>query len=114
LFGSDPNNLASFLTNRNVVDGSGQVLLTNPQPGSVGTLGTRWLEGPGQMGFDVSLAKRVRISERTTFTLRADAIDALNTPQWGNPNVNINSADFGRITSASGSRTMTLSARVDF
>jgi hypothetical protein len=114
LYGADPNNLAQFSSNRNVVDASGNVILTNPKPGTVGTLGTRWVEGPGQFGLDLSLAKRVQIRENTTLTFRADAIDALNTPQWGNPNVNINSADFGRITSSSGARRFTLSARVDF
>ena len=114
IFGSDPNNLASFSTNRNVVDSSGNVLLTNPQPGKVGTFGTRWVEGPGQMGLDLSLAKRIQLGERTSFALRVDAIDVMNAPQWGNPNVNINSADFGRITSASGNRSVTMSARVDF
>ena len=114
LYGTDPNGLASFATLFNVVDSSGRVLLTNPQPGKVGTLGTRWIEGPGQLSLDLSLAKRIPIRESVSFTMRVDAIDALNKPQWGNPNVNLNNANFGRITSASGSRNFTLSARIDF
>ena len=46
--------------------------------------------------------------------LRADAINVLNKPQWGLPNTNINSAMFGRITTATGSRMILLNGRVDF
>jgi hypothetical protein len=114
VFGSDPNNLAQFVSNRDVVDGSGTVLLRNPEPGKVGTLGLRWVEGPGQLGFDLSLAKRVQIREGIGFTIRADAVNVLNTPQWGNPNVDINNVNFGQITTADGARTVTINARLDF
>jgi hypothetical protein len=114
LYGADPNNLASFSTNRNIVDASGRVLLTNPQAGKVGTLGTRWIEGPSAMQFDLSLAKKVAIRENVSFTFRADAVNVLNKPVWGDPNVNINSVDFGQITTATGNRSITLSARIDF
>jgi hypothetical protein len=116
-FGSDPNNLAAFVTNRDVVDGSGNVLLRTPEPGKAGTLGQRWVEGPGQLGLDISLGKRIQLREGTSFTIRADAVNALNKPQWDNPaaaNLSINSTDFGRITTAGGSRTITIGARVDF
>jgi hypothetical protein len=52
--------------------------------------------------------------KKTTLTFRADAINFLNTPQWGLPNTNINSTTFGRITTATGSRMVLLNARVDF
>ena len=42
------------------------------------------------------------------------AINVLNKPQWGLPNTNINSAMFGRITTATGSRMILLNGRVDF
>jgi hypothetical protein len=39
----------------------------------------------------------------------------LNHPNWGNPNVNINSTQFGRITLPnSGNRQFTFGARLDF
>jgi hypothetical protein len=114
LFGSDPNNLASFSTNREVVDKTGKVLLTDALPGKVGTLGTRWIEGPGQLGLDVSLAKRIKIREGMNLAVRVDAIDALNTPQWGNPTVDINNVNFGRITSATGNRNFNVSTRFEF
>jgi hypothetical protein len=116
-FGSDPNNLAADFANLDVVDSSGNVLLRNPEPGKRGTLGTRWIEGPARFGLDLSLAKRIPLTERVSFTVRADLVDALNTPQWGNPsaaNLSINSNSFGRITTAEGDRTITIGGRIDF
>jgi len=46
--------------------------------------------------------------------VRADVINLLNKPQWGNPNTSINSTSFGRITTATGTRTITFNARFDF
>jgi hypothetical protein len=38
----------------------------------------------------------------------------LNRPIFADPVTDITSANFGRITSAEGSRTITINARVDF
>jgi hypothetical protein len=103
-------------TNQVVVDQAGNIVLQNPIPGTTGNtaLNLGRLEGPSRMNFDVALSKRVRLTERTNFSLRVDAINILNTPQWGNPETDINSAEFGRITTATGSRTVTVNARIDF
>lgn len=74
----------------------------------------QYLQGPGSLRFDVNVAKRFRIFENKEFELRTDAINGLNTPQWGNPETNINSTDFGRITSAGGNRIIVLNGRVNF
>ena len=68
------------------------------------------------LSFNGALTKSVRISETKTFTLRADVVNLLNKPQWGNPNTNINGTTFGRITSVVGNaqRLVTLNARIDF
>ena len=74
------------------------------------------------MGFNASASKAFRIRERYTVTLRADAVNITNTPQWGYSttsgalgiNTNIDSTSFGRITSAAGNRLITFYARFDF
>ena len=113
-YGSNPDNLQAHDALFQIVDSSGNVLLRNPKPGTTGNLGLNWLEGPGSLGLDAALSKSIQIREGTEFTLRVDAINLLNTPLWNNPNVNINSTNFGRITSAGGERTFTLNARIDF
>jgi hypothetical protein len=114
LYGTDPDNLAQFNSNRIIMDANGNALLASPAPGKVGNMGLMWIEGPGRLGLDISLAKRIQLTEGMSFTLRADAANALNSPQWENPNVNVNSVDFGKITNAVGNRTVTINARIDF
>jgi hypothetical protein len=113
-FGSNPDALQAHFDNWQIVDASGNVVLTNPQPGTTGNLAYNWLTGPGGLGLDAALQKSVQITEGTNFTLRMDAINLLNTPRWGNPNLDINNSNFGRITTAGGARTFTLNARIDF
>jgi TonB-dependent receptor-like protein len=114
-FGGDTN-LAGRFTNQVVVDKSGNIILQNPVPGVTGNTAANLstVRGPTQLNFDMALTKKVRITEGKTFTLRADAVNILNRPVWGNPNTNINSVSFGRITTAAGNRTITFNARVDF
>jgi hypothetical protein len=104
----------SSYSRRAITDSNGQLLLVNPIPGQVGTMGRRWIEEPSQLGLDMTLSKRVKLDETRELQLRVDAINVLNKPQWGNPTLDINSLSFGRITSATGNRTFTVNARVNF
>jgi hypothetical protein len=120
--GSDPgrsavtstNSLATFNTNRAIFDASGNAILVNPGPGQVGSLGLRTIEAPGRLTFDMNLLKRVAISESKEFEVRVDVVNVLNHPVFGSPNVDINSASFGRISSAGDGRRFTLGARLNF
>jgi Carboxypeptidase regulatory-like domain/TonB dependent receptor-like, beta-barrel len=108
--------VAGRFTNQVVVDKSGNIILQNPEAGTAGNLGLALsgIEGPGRLGLDMALQKRTRLTERTTFTIRADAVNVLNRPMWDVPNTDINSTTFGRITTATGARTVVINARVDF
>ncbi len=97
-----------------IADSSGRALLVNPTPGLLGTLSPAYIEGPSTFRLDLNVLKRVKIREKIDFQFTANFIDALNTPQWGNPNTDINSVNFGRITGASGNRIIVLEARVNF
>ena len=87
-------------SNRAIADAQGNVILANPAPGQLGTLGQRWIEGPSHVGLDANLVKRVRIAENKEFEVRIDAINVLNTPRWQDPVTDINSPNFGRMTAA--------------
>ncbi len=104
----------SSFSNRAITDAQGSLLLVNPLPGQIGTLGNRWIEGPGNIDLDVNLVKRVRIDETKDFEFRIDAVNVLNRPNFGSPTLDINSTNFGRITSASGNRSFVINARVNF
>lgn len=101
-------------SNRAIADAQGNLLLVNQAPGQFGTLGQRWVEGPGYVGLDVNMIKRVRIDERREFEFRLDAINLLNRPNFGNPTLDINNTSFGRITTATGARSFVVNARVNF
>jgi hypothetical protein len=117
-FGSDTATVTGVFTNQVLVDGSGNILMQNPSPGAIGTMtnNSSVIRGPGMLSFNGALTKTVRISENKTFTLRADVVNVLNRPQWGNPNTNINGTTFGRITTVVGDvqRLVTINARIDF
>jgi hypothetical protein len=103
----------------------GMWVLTNSAPGTVGNLGRQSIEGPGHIGLNANLVKRVRIAEQKDFEIRIDAVNVLNTPFWGDPVVDINNASFGRMTAVdvtgantadtrTGNRRFTLNLRLNF
>jgi hypothetical protein len=107
--------LQTAYSNFAIADPQGQVYLVNPRPGTIGNLGEAWFEGPGRIGLDADLVKRVRIDERKEMEIRLDAINVLNHPNFGNPTANINSTLFGRIgLPTTGNRQFVFTARVNF
>jgi hypothetical protein len=77
-------------------------------------MGLKWIEGPKNISLDMNLAKKVKLSESKEFELRVDAVNILNHPNFGNPNLNMNGTTFGRITTATGSRSFVVNTRVNF
>ena len=101
-------------TNKALQAPNGQIVLQNPQPGGIGTLGWNTVRGPGSLNFDMDLIKRFKIRESTEFEFRLDAISILNHPNFGTPTMTLNSTSLGNITSASGSRSFIVNTRVNF
>ena len=64
----------------------------------IGNVQRNYGTGPGFADWDMSGQKETRITERVAFTLRADAFDILNHPNFGQPTGNVQSAAFGQIT----------------
>ncbi len=97
-----------------IADSSNRLLLVNPQPGVLGNLANYYGRAQATLRFDANLVKRVRLGEQKEFEFRLDAIDVLNSPQFGAPTGDINSLTFGRITTATGNRIIVLGARINF
>jgi hypothetical protein len=53
--------------------------------------------GPGYANLDASLFKSFQI-KRVEGQFRIEALNVTNTPHFANPGVNVNAADFGRVT----------------
>jgi hypothetical protein len=63
-----------------------------------GNIARNSIPGPGYADLDLSGEKETRIWEKVSFTLRADAFDILNHPNFGQPSGNVQSSSFGQIT----------------
>ena len=100
----------SILTQMGSICGSGNnvactyenVTPTNFQPNSFHTrvFPTRlnWLRGHGKNQLDANLVRRFAVTERKVLEFRLDMINAFNHVLWDNPNTDINSSNFGRVT----------------
>jgi hypothetical protein len=55
--------------------------------------------GPGLNTLDLSLAKSFRLVQGQQLQFRWEAFNALNTPQWANPNGTLGNVNFGVISS---------------
>jgi hypothetical protein len=108
------NGLNGSFSNKAIADANGNLLLVNPGPGQIGNMGLKWIEGPSNLGLNIDLLKRIRISETKEFEFRADAVNVLNHPIFGNPNLNIDNTSFGRITTATGNRRFVMNLRLNF
>jgi hypothetical protein len=84
---------------------AGFVRASAEQPGSNFRLWPSRLNnvrGDGVNQWDLSALKNVRLKERLTGQFRAEFLNALNHPNFNNPNTGVTSAAFGRVTSQKG------------
>ncbi len=71
-----------------------------PAPaGTFGNAGRNTIIGPGNNGADFSVVKLTRINERFHLQFRSEFFNIFNHPNFGLPNVTVNSSGFGAITS---------------
>jgi hypothetical protein len=88
-----------------------------PPPFSLGTDSRTQprLRIPGLNNFDVGIGRNQRFAEnRVNLQFRAEFFSAFNHTQLGSPNGSVTSPDFGRITSATGTRTIQLGLRLSY
>jgi len=93
-----------------------------PAAGAFGNLGRNAFRAPGISQLDFAFMKDVVLAERMRIRLRADAFNVFNRAQFGAPNGNVSSVNFGAITTtisnyATGRgtpREFQLSAQVSF
>jgi hypothetical protein len=80
-----------------------------------GNTGRNSVRGPGHWGMDLSLFRQFPIGGRAILEARIVARNLTNTPQFNNPNNNVNSSGFMTITSATETqRQIRLGLRVSF
>ena len=86
--------------NAAVAAGGNAVLLSQAGPLPYGQPGRLTVAGPGFNRLDMSLFKNFKLPYReAAFELRADAINVMNTPSFGDPNNGITGGGAGEINS---------------
>ena len=89
-------------------------VFSTPPPGQQGNVGNYISSGPDFFNLDVSLLRRIRLSERFGLELRSEWFHATNTPQFANPNTTLGSSSFGLVTSATGARMIDVAGKITF
>ena len=98
------------------VGGLGKAFLL-PANNAFGNYPRNGLFGPQFINFDMSLAKNFAVTEKYKLSLRAEAFNALNHTNLGDPNSDITSSSVGKITGIAPSyqmRRMQFGFRLDF
>ncbi len=74
-----------------------------PAPGTIGNSVRNSIGGPGYWnGIDLALRRVIAFSNTQNVELRVEAFNLVNSFNWGNPETNFNSGQFGRITAQAG------------
>src|SRR5205807_9909633 len=76
----------------------GLPVATTPAGDQFGNFGRRVLPGHKYVNTDLSIVKNTKLTERMNLQFRTEAFDVFNHPNFGTPNLNAQSASFGRIT----------------
>jgi hypothetical protein len=88
-----------------------------PGAGQIGNVGRDSFTGPGFFQSDIGLAKFIPISEGVALRFRADAFNAFNKVNLGQPDTCVDCSGGGNITSLAGGalqRTLQFSLRIEF
>jgi hypothetical protein len=90
-------------------------LMAAPAPGALGNFPVNILSGPKYFNLDMSMIKRIPITERIRFELKVTAINILNHPNFIFGTQNFDSTAFGQITTQRGnSRQMNFIGQIRF
>jgi hypothetical protein len=100
----DANNpIATCTPGPTILPANSQVV-ANPSLATYGTLPRNFFRGPGYINFDLEFSKTTAITERVKLEFRSEFFNIFNHANFQNPGVNgngnnINSSQFGQITS---------------
>jgi outer membrane receptor protein involved in Fe transport len=92
----------------------------DPAPiGRFGNSGVGIITGPGTIGWNLGMSKRLQLVERFAMRLEGSFTNVANHVNLADPNLNVADNNFGRITSArgvefGGARTGQLALRIEF
>jgi hypothetical protein len=96
-----------------IFDRSAFVLPANNR-GFYGNSARYILTGPGNVTWNVGVHKNWALTEESRMQFRWEMFNAFNRANFNNPTTNIQSGDFGLVTTAGAGRSMLFGLRLDF
>lgn len=85
-----------------------------PEPFAYGNAGRNIMRGPGLKNLDIGLVKNTPLTEKTNLQFRTEFFNAFNMVNFGNPDSNFSSQNFGVILSARSARSIQFSLKLAF
>ena len=82
--------------------------------GTFGNSGRNILRGPRLFDTDFALLKNTKLTERFSVQFRAEFFNLFNNVNFGGPNTNVSSAQFGRVTGANDPRILQFALKTLF
>jgi hypothetical protein len=86
----------------------------NPAYGYYGNAQTGIIRGPGQEIYNMAFFKEFRPYRESVIEFRAEAFNAFNHTNPGNPNTTLGNANYGKVTSSLDQRILELALRIKF
>ncbi len=102
---NDPNLVGEYVNTKGVGSHTQwfeRSAFAQPAAGTFGNIGRNAFTGPGLFNLDASIFRRFNLTERWKAEFRAESFNFSNTPKFNNPNGDITSPNFGRVTGAQG------------
>jgi hypothetical protein len=69
-------------------------------------VGRNTMRGPGVVNLDLGLFRTFDLTQHFKLQFRAEAFNVSNTPHFNNPNGNVNSSNFGKVTSTNANEAL--------
>jgi hypothetical protein len=114
----NPTGTSPYLSGsaRTLNDWVNKAAYATPTAGTFGSLQRGSFTGPGLTNLDASLHKAFNMpyNERHQLSIRFEAFNALNHPNWSNPTLTYSSSTFGRISGTGAMRQLQLAAKYQF
>jgi hypothetical protein len=111
----DSGNMGDLIRSRQSIFDRSAFVLPATGRGFYGNSARNILEGPGNATWNTGLHKNWRIGEdRAQMQFRWEMFNAFNRVNFNNPTTNIQSGDFGLVTTAGSGRSMLFGLRLDF
>lgn len=85
-----------------------------PPPGAFGDAGRNTITGPGTFLVNMGLTRNISLGRPRTLSLRLQANNVLNTPNFTSIDTVLNSPTYGEVVQVGSMRTIQLQARVRF